>query len=69
MGEINREDLQAALKLQDRKSFRELYLNPALEQGLIEMTIPDKPRSSRQRYRMTEKGKAFLKGQRERERA
>jgi hypothetical protein len=63
LGEINREDLQAALKLQDRKSFRELYLNPALEQGLIEMTIPDKPRSSRQRYRVTEKVKAFLKGQ------
>jgi ATP-dependent DNA helicase RecG len=29
--------------------------------GLIEMTNPDKPRSSRQRYRITAKGKEMLK--------
>lgn len=31
-----------------------------LDQGLIEMTIPDKLRSSRQRYRLTEKGRKLL---------
>ncbi|MGR7920137.1 Fic family protein [Zobellella denitrificans] len=47
-GEMGRETLQAALGLSDRKSFRERYLKPALDDGLIEMTIPDKP-NSRQR--------------------
>ena len=51
-GELSREDLQSALGLKDRKSFRERYLLPALEQGLIEMTIPEKPNSSLQKYRL-----------------
>ena len=42
-GEISREALQSVLGLLDRKSFRERYLKPALADGLIEMTIPDKP--------------------------
>jgi predicted HTH transcriptional regulator len=28
--------------------------------GLVEMTIPDKPRSSKQNYRITDKGRAVL---------
>ncbi len=54
-GEMSRDELQTALSLKDRKSFRELYLKPALEEGLIEMTIPDKPNSKNQKYRLTEK--------------
>nr|WP_263478351.1 hypothetical protein [Francisella sp. SYW-2] len=38
--------------LKDRKSFVERYLKPALEQNLIEMTIPEKPNSKSQKYRM-----------------
>ena len=38
-GEMSREALQAALGLSDRKSFRERYLQPALADGLIAMTI------------------------------
>jgi Fic family protein len=53
-GEMSREQLQSALGLKDRKSFRERYLIPALAQGLIEMTIPKKPNSSLQKYRLTQ---------------
>ncbi len=46
----------ATLGLSDRKSFSERYLRPALAQGLLEMTVPDKPRSRMQQYRLTEAG-------------
>ena len=59
-GEMGREALQSALGLSDRKSFRERYLKPALAEGLIEMTIPDKPNSSLQKYRLTDKGRQWL---------
>lgn len=62
IGEMTREELQASLGLQDRKSFRELYLAPALAGGLIEMTIPDKPRSPLQKYRLTAQGRSCLSG-------
>ncbi len=51
-GEMGRDEIQQALGLRDRKSFRERYLKPALEQGFIEMTIPDKPHSRLQKYRI-----------------
>jgi hypothetical protein len=38
--------------------FRLVYLRPALDAGLIEMTQPDKPRSSKQKYRLTAKAGA-----------
>lgn len=59
-GEMTREALQAELGLADRKSFRERYLRPALAGGLIEMTVPDHPRSRLQRYRLTEAGRRVL---------
>lgn len=59
-GEMGREELQNALSLSDRKSFRERYLKPALSDGLIEMTVPDKPNSRLQKYRLTERGRRLL---------
>ena len=38
------------LGLKSRVAFRKNYLNPALEAGLIGMTIPDKPTSKNQMY-------------------
>lgn len=59
-GEMSREELQAALKLSDRKYFRERYLKPALAGGLIEMTVPDRPRSRLQKYRLTGGGRRWM---------
>jgi ATP-dependent DNA helicase RecG len=44
----------------DRTKFRNQVLNPLMENGLVEMTIPEKPRSSKQKYRLTEKGKNWI---------
>ena len=56
-GEHNRLDLQVKLGLLNKNYFINSYLKPALEQEFIEMTIPDKPNSSKQKYRLTQKGK------------
>lgn len=58
--EMTREVIQSALGLHDRKSFRERYLKPALADGMIEMTLPDKPNSRLQKYRLTDKGRQWL---------
>ena len=60
MGEMTRQHLQEALGLKNRDHFNRSYLLPALQAGLIEMTIPDKPRSKNQRYRLTMAGREYL---------
>ena len=42
--------LMTRLGLKSKDNFRKLYLNPALEKGLIVMSIPDKPTSRNQTY-------------------
>ena len=53
-------EIMGILGLKHWKTFQANYLNPLLAADLIEMTIPDKPRSSKQKYRLTEKGRIFL---------
>lgn len=53
-------DLRSALGIKHRPNFRDNYLHPALDAELIEMTILEKPSSSKQKYRLTAKGEAFL---------
>ncbi len=60
-GDIKRIELQHQLKLADAEHFRKHYLLPALEQGVLAMTIPEKPTSSNQRYRLTSQGKIVRK--------
>lgn len=58
--ETIRQQLKEAFGLKGDEHFRKAYLLPALEVGLIEMTIPDKPHSSKQKYRLTDKGRQVV---------
>ena len=59
-GEMSRVEIMSALDLRDKKHFRQHYQQAALALGLIEMTVPDKPNSRLQKYRLSAAGKARL---------
>ncbi len=58
-GEMGRAMLQDLLSIKNRDYFRTDYLNPAISNGYIEQTIPEKPNSQNQKYRLTAKGLAL----------
>lgn len=60
-GEMGNAAIRNKLGLKDRAHVRERYLNPAIAEGFIELTIPDKPNSRLQKYRLTKKGVEYLK--------
>ena len=53
-------ELRKALDIKHRPTFRKNYLHPAMESGVIEYTIPEKPNSRLQKYRLTKKGTKLL---------
>lgn len=57
LGPLSAADAMKRLKLSHRPTFRNNYLHPAIAAGLIEPTIPDKPNSRLQKYRLTGKGR------------
>lgn len=57
-------ELMAPSGLKNKTRFRDQVVAPLLDAGLLEMTIPDKPRSSRQQYRTTAAGRAALENAR-----
>jgi ATP-dependent DNA helicase RecG len=59
--EKTREEIQNYISIKDREYFRKSILNPLIEQKLIELTIPDKPTSKNQKYKITKKGLNNLK--------
>ena len=62
---LNRQQLSvksmlAALGLKNRESFIDTYLTPAMQEGIVAMLYPDKPKHPRQKYLLTAKGLALL---------
>jgi len=54
-------DIMKLFKWKDRTKFKRKFITPMINEGLLTMTIPDKPQSPNQRYVITEKGKNLLK--------
>ena len=59
--EYSVKEIMSLLKLKDRVNFLKTYLAHALEEGLISMKYPKKPKHPGQKYMLTEKGKELLK--------
>jgi len=57
---LSRKDIFAAIGMNgDSRSFKR-HIEPLLADGFIEMTVPDKPNSRLQKYRLTDSSKAFI---------
>jgi len=53
-------EIQEVAGIRHRETFQRNYLDKLLEDELLERTIPDKPNSRLQQYRLTEKGRLLL---------
>ena len=47
---VSANELMNRLGIKSKETLRNSYLNPAIENGLVKMTLPDKPNSKNQRY-------------------
>lgn len=59
-GALSNAEILHAFELKSRRRLRENYIQPAMAEECIEYSIPDKPRSSKQTYRLTPKGRQIL---------
>ena len=57
---LSLQELMPTLGLSHRPNFLALHLCPALVAQLIQMTVPDKPQSRLQKYRLTPAGRRWL---------
>lgn len=53
-------DMVDIFGIKDLKYFRESYITPALEEGLIERLYPNQPKHPKQKYRLTEVAKKWI---------
>jgi ATP-dependent DNA helicase RecG len=60
LSSLSMQSLAEKLNLSDRKNLKKLYVDPAINKGLVEMTNPDRPTSKNQRYRLTTKAKCQM---------
>ena len=61
-GEKSRGELAAELGVSSQPWLSASYLNPLMKQGYIAQTLPQKPKSPLQRYRILRKGREVLAG-------
>lgn len=60
-GYMTMSEIMASMGLKHRPSFRENYFLPALEYGAVELQYPKQPKHPKQKYRLTEAAKEWLK--------
>ncbi len=58
---INLKSRMSILNQTNRTRFRNQFIKSLIEAGLLELTIPDKPKSSKQKYPITENGLKLIK--------
>ena len=47
---LSANEIMRRLGIKSKETLRNSYLNPAIENGLVKMTLPDKPKSKNQKY-------------------
>jgi ATP-dependent DNA helicase RecG len=57
---LSSREIQESTGLRHRETFQRNYLDQIINDGLVERTIPEKPTSRLQKYRLTEKGRKLL---------
>ena len=59
-GEMTRKEIRDALELKSDSYVKQQFRDPCLEKGWIKMTMPEKPSSKKQRFRITPDGRACV---------